>query len=488
MDVDFPDLIRSKRQVVLNTPELMAHLSDVETDDATPNVLLRSDRYTQIGVDLQNIPALENALDSIVNIQDCHFLFVAEVSITYMETDAADALIHWAASLGQATEFCLLEQILPDGPEHPFAATMLQHFDKLSCPIKSVAVYPTIKQQCERFRDNGWLRIEAQSLWSAWSGNSFLTPDDRRGLDQIEPFDEHEEFALFASHYMLLHARSYGASSMQPPTSVARVPIKDTETTYASLTAHQGLRRFGVAMAVEDPFGNGSIINCLGIGNNNRLSSYDVYTRGGISHVHIKPRGGPPSRMCSTLTDFGHGVLLAGGRSSPAKPRSDCWVFRKDIKVWERTFDLPVPLYRHSACRLGKSSLVLVLGGRPGVTGVSGLITVYHPEEGWLRCSVEGLAQPKLVFGGTLTCSGRKPGCRLAFGGLFAGGLSDDGIIDRRIFTWTLSFEDNKVSPFLLTGFLFTEQRTPASARAMNYPVQFSRLSGIPTSASIGHS
>lgn len=446
MDVDFPDLIRGKRQVVLKTPELMAGLSGVRTECTHPNVLLRSDRYTQIGVDLRDISALENALASVVDIQDCHFLFVAEVSITYMETTAADALIHWASSLGQAAEFCLLEQILPDGPSHPFAATMLQHFDKLSCPIKSVAKYPTIARQCERFRSRGWSTIKAQSLWSAWSGNTFLTPNDRRQLDHIEPFDEHEEFALFASHYMLLHSRSYGDNNTPSDTSASQIPTEEMETTYTALTAHHGRRRFGAAMKVKDHFGNGSIINCLGLGHNNRLSSYDVYSRGGPSHIHIKPRGGPSSRMCSTLTDLGHCVLLTGGRSSPAKPLSDCWIFTKDTKVWNRTSDLPVPLYRHSACRLGDSSLVLVLGGRPGITGSSDLITIYHPEDGWLICNVGGTTRPKLVFGATLICSGRQTGCQSTFSGLLMGGISD-GRIDRRTQKWTLSFEDDKVSP-----------------------------------------
>lgn len=447
VDVDFPDLIRIKRQIVLNTPELLADLTAVETGDTNPNVLLRSDRYTQIGVDLRNISDLENALASVVNIQDCHFLFVAEVSITYMETSGADALIQWAANLGQAAEFCLLEQILPDGPDHPFATTMLQHFEKLSCPIKSVATYPTIARQCERFRNRGWSTIDGQSLWSAWSGNSFLTPEERRELDRIEPFDEHEEFALFASHYLLLHARSYGDKTTRMPADlpVSQPPIKYIETAEVKLTANRGLRRFGAAMAVKDHFGSESIINCLGLGHNNRLSSYDVYARGRPSHVHIKPRGGPSSRMCSTLTDIGHVVLLAGGRSSPSTPMSDCWIFRKDTKVWDRTYDMPLPLYRHSACRLAHSSLVLIVGGKTGTTGISDLVTVYHPEDGWLKCNVEGPVRPKVVFGAALTCSNRQPGCQLAFTGLLMGGISE-GVIDRRIQKWTLSFEDNKVS------------------------------------------
>lgn len=398
---------------------------------------------------MRDIVALETALASVLDVEDCHFLFIAEVSITYMDTSAADNLVKWAATLGQAAEFCLLEQILPDGPGHPFAIQMCQHFDKLSCPIKSVATYQTIPQQRERFGRRGWLNVEAQSLWSAWTGNSFLTPTDRQRLEQVEPFDEHEEFALFASHYLLLHARSYGAKAIASDEPIPQIPTKQVEATFAKLPGQHGLRRFGAAMTVKDHFGNESIINCLGVGNNNRLSSYDVYCRG-PSNIHIAPTGGPQpsSRLCATITDLGHIALLVGGRSSPAKPMSDCWVFNKHARKWERTYDLAIPLYRHSACRLGESSLVLVLGGRSrDDNSISQMITVYHPEDGWLECRVEGPTLPKVVFGAVLTCSGPKPGSHSVFDGFLAGGHSRDGV-DKKVQAWTISFDDdNRVSP-----------------------------------------
>lgn len=89
-------------------------------------------------------------------------------------------------------EFCLLEQILPDGPSHPFAQTMLAHFHKLSTPIKSVTKYMTENQQHTRFVDRGWPSVRTQSLWSAWRDETFLAAAERRKLDEIEPFDEWE--------------------------------------------------------------------------------------------------------------------------------------------------------------------------------------------------------------------------------------------------------------------------------------------------------
>lgn len=105
VDVDFPDLIRKKRQVVLTTPALVEPLSGLRTEgnaERYPHVMLRSDSYFQVGCDLRRTAALEQALASIVDVKECVFLFVAEVSITYMETGHADALIQWASTIGQS--------------------------------------------------------------------------------------------------------------------------------------------------------------------------------------------------------------------------------------------------------------------------------------------------------------------------------------------------------------------------------------------------
>ncbi|ROW06585.1 hypothetical protein VMCG_04459 [Cytospora schulzeri] len=448
VDVDFPDLVKRKRQVILSTPDLVSPLSGLKTEDndaACPHVLLRSDRYCQVGCDLRRTAALEQALASIVDANECLFLFVAEVSITYMETEHADSLIQWASTIGQS-EFCLLEQILPDGPDHPFARTMTNHFEKLSTPIKSVKAYPTIQHQRSRFKSRGWSNLRLHSLWSAWSDEHFLSPEDRRKLDQVEPFDEWEEFALFASHYLLLHAKNYGeesaAASEQPP--CPEFPSTDAPTVYKQLTGQHGLRRFGAAMVVDDAFGRHSIMNLMGLGSTTRLSSYDIYKPEGSSlDINVKAEG-PSSRMCYTLTDLGYSTLLVGGRLSPSRANKDCWQFKKDSCQWERTWDLPVPLYRHSTCRLTGSSAALVVGGKPNAVDVSDLVLVYHPSKGWLRCSVQGSAEPNTVFGALLICSERKQEEPLIFTGFLIGGMSDDGVVKTQLLAWRLAIHDDQ--------------------------------------------
>jgi tRNA wybutosine-synthesizing protein 4 len=101
----------------------------------------------------------------------------------------------------------MLEQYLPQGPDHPFAHTMLAHFKKLQASIYAIEKYLTLEQQSSRFLGSGWTGLNiCRNLWDLWSDDTFTPPWLRRKLDTIEPFDEWEEFALFGSHYFLLEA------------------------------------------------------------------------------------------------------------------------------------------------------------------------------------------------------------------------------------------------------------------------------------------
>jgi tRNA wybutosine-synthesizing protein 4 len=105
VDVDYPDLMRKKREIVLQTPQLRELLgSEVTTSESDSDpILLRSDKYCQLACDLRELEAFRGVLDSLVPLAETDVLFVAEVSITYMDTKSADELIKWASSIGRGT-------------------------------------------------------------------------------------------------------------------------------------------------------------------------------------------------------------------------------------------------------------------------------------------------------------------------------------------------------------------------------------------------
>jgi tRNA wybutosine-synthesizing protein 4 len=433
--------------------------------------MLRSDNYVQIGCDLRQLAAIRETLAAIVDIQSCAFLFVAEVSITYMEREAADALIKWASGLGTA-EFCLLEQILPDGPEHPFAKTMLSHFDKLSTPLKSVHQYSTLDDQRQRFMARGWPEVEVWNLWQAWGDDKFLSPAQRQKLDQVEPFDEWEEFALFASHYCIVQARSHGkhnvaaysASLASQWLSGDDKSVTETVMTYQENPGSKGQRRFGAVMEMQNRWGQTCLANVMGLGATSRLSSSDVYYRNNppFDKEGIAPvmESGPSSRMCHTITSLGAtGELLVGGRTSPGNALRDCWLFSKGENKWKRTRDLPVPLYRHSVVRLGQSSLALLIGGKTSSTTIFDGCLLFNPEKGWVSVEIRhfdrGLRTDsvvyKPVFGASLVEAWDFPTDRtdaIRRLGYIAGGISSEGVVAQQLLHWTfeMSYSQPEVS------------------------------------------
>lgn len=440
VDIDFPDLMEKKRRVIQETTELNSMLTNLNVS-RDPMVFLQSDEYIQMGCDLRELDKIQQTLSRLIDIDDSEFIFVAEVSITYMETAAADAVIQWANSLGQA-EFCLLEQILPDGPEHPFAETMLRHFEKLKTPLKSVAAYPTLQSQKDRFAQLGWPTVQVESLWSTWSSDTYLTTDDRKRLNDIEPFDEWEEFAVFGGHYCVVsatndpsrQARGQPQDHDSATGGPKNLPSTEVETAFADVP-RTCQRRFGAPMMLEDYSGRQHVAHLFGLGNTSRLSSVDLYGQES-STIDMKPTG-PPSRMCHTIVDLGTcGSLLAGGRASPSAPLKDSWVFDHVQKSWRKEDDLPIPLYRHAATRLGQSSLSLVVGGKTGPSAVYEGCLLHVPHRGWVECEILGERHVP-VFGAVLACTA---GYRSdAFGGVLIGGLLEDGTLARQHVRWDLS-------------------------------------------------
>lgn len=99
IDIDFEELMISKREIILNTPKMRDMLSINSDPPSEKGVILESEEYVALGCDLRNLRRLERLLGSVVDIEQCLVLCLAEVSVTYMATKDADALIEWTTTL-----------------------------------------------------------------------------------------------------------------------------------------------------------------------------------------------------------------------------------------------------------------------------------------------------------------------------------------------------------------------------------------------------
>ncbi|KAF1919699.1 leucine carboxyl methyltransferase 2 [Ampelomyces quisqualis] len=448
VDVDYPQLIQRKRDCMLSNALLRDALLKTRLRSADPPVFVRSEQYMALGCDLRHLDLLEKTLRAELDIVSSSVLFVAEVSATYMPVADSDALIRWASTLEDA-RFCILEQFLPQGPDHPFARTMLAHFKKLQASIHAVERYLPLEQHASRFLDSEWPKLDiARNLWDLWSDDTFTPPHLRRKLDAIEPFDEWEEFALFGGHYFLLVASNAGlgksteTQGLNAATTLRAADIDDAATInllHVQSPADGQLtpRRFTSAFRLNKD----ELAIYGGQGQQSRLCSADALRRDDqppklqsyLSH-------GPSARMCHTITSLSdQEALLVGGRGSPTQALSDCWLIQDG--VWTKVDDIAKARYRHSAvalrprCDGDHVPGVLVFGGKTSNGTALDEWALWTANNGWHSIPVDGDGpHPSARFGAAISTMGT--GFR---SGLLVGGMCQGGTVLEDVWEWTLS-------------------------------------------------
>ncbi|KAF2188236.1 LCM-domain-containing protein [Zopfia rhizophila CBS 207.26] len=445
VDVDYPQLMERKIVRILTSTLLRDALLRANLRSSELPICLRTDKYMALGCDLRDLTTLERILKQELGRKSHSILFVAEVSLTYMNVSDSDSLIRWASTFSDA-RFCLLEQYLPQGPNHPFAKTMLNHFNKLQTPIHAVKEYPTLLQQISRFTAAGWTSIDvSHNLWELWSDTEFTGPEKRRALDLVEPFDEWEEFALFAGHYFLLVASNAKpkipeVNDTDESSSSDFAAINDTNIQSTSFTFHVPSgnttitpRRFGAAYILS----HDTIAFHGGQGSQNRLTSIDVLTRNESTGSAI-PYCAAQARVCHTITNInGCDALIVGGRKSPNQALSDCWYLNNG--QWQRAHDLEPARFRHSAVNVliplpdSNIEAVLVFGGKTSAGTALDEWCLWIPGLGWQTVTIIG-ARPSARFGAAMSTMGRSDSS-----GLLVGGIDCDGTINEEIWEWEIS-------------------------------------------------
>ena len=97
VDVDYRELMITKTSIIKETSVLVDLVKPNHC--SVLNFMMNSEQYCGIGCDLRDLHNLDLAIRSLGNIDEASVLCIAEVSMTYMDPDAADALIAWARTL-----------------------------------------------------------------------------------------------------------------------------------------------------------------------------------------------------------------------------------------------------------------------------------------------------------------------------------------------------------------------------------------------------
>ncbi|OAL25807.1 hypothetical protein AYO20_10362 [Fonsecaea nubica] len=459
IDVDYDLVMETKRDIIISTPELrdLLHFSGPSCTGSDPCVLVDSEEYAAIGCDMRNLQRLERLLKSVINLDECSVLCIAEDSTSFMPVSAADTLISWCARLSKDVTFCLLEPCSPDQPDNPFTRKMTDHYTGLGTPLKSIFQYPDDRSQIQRFSNASFTQIDYQSLWELWADPRFLSPSQRMELDHVEPFDDWEEFALWASHYCLVIAQNGGHPVLPGKLIKSRANSVSSEASDISArtsspcnpdSEHFAYRYYndpgelcqrhhGSAYPIPDQdavaiFGGAGSKSCLSTSAVCRPRHLNDETP-----IVLPPEVG--ARCCHVITALNNGDnILVGGRLSPTQPLKDCWLQKGNI--WYRIHDLPEGRYRH---RLAPVTLpdnvfgAICFGGKVNPTKVATDVLLWEPNKGWRELRLFG-KEPKPRFGPNFICLGFNHG-------LLFGGMRQDGVICQGIWRWRLVIRDNAV-------------------------------------------
>ncbi|XP_022536214.2 tRNA wybutosine-synthesizing protein 4 [Astyanax mexicanus] len=380
-EVDFPDVTRRKAALIKGNDRLKDALPDWNHLEPTGPVCVSSAQYKLLGVDVRTEREVEEGL-RVAGLQwDRPTLVLSEVVLTYMETKWSDAVIGWAArSLSQAL-FVMYEQIRPDDP---FGRVMQNHFLKLNSKIHALCQYPDTSAQTKRFLQQGWEKCTCLDMNQFYF--SLLSQDEQERVENMEPFDEFEEWHQKCSHYFILSASkgSLTSSALLEPPKESPVPwmvpkLEDFSIEALPLAGAPCVEAVGMASSVLEP---GLLLLSGGFGRGGRDTAAMVLIREQTewTRATVELEGDKGVRLYHTLTSVpGWGAVVTGGRTSPLNPidsvlkvthhlsdQPDSRTVLLSVEKMVCTGQAPKPRWRHTATLLnhkGKNYL-FVFGGR----------------------------------------------------------------------------------------------------------------------------
>eukprot|EP01097_Dermamoeba_algensis_P005376 TRINITY_DN341_c0_g1_i2.p1 TRINITY_DN341_c0_g1~~TRINITY_DN341_c0_g1_i2.p1 ORF type:complete len:175 (-),score=32.98 TRINITY_DN341_c0_g1_i2:150-674(-) len=154
-----------------------------------------------MSVDLREIEKVKEKLTKAGLHSRIPTLFLSECVLIYLPPEKGDNLIQFVGNYFSTSVFVNYEQI---NPNDKFGELMVANIQKQGYPLLSIHKFPTIESQAQRYRDNGFQHVVVKDMVDIYK--SFLSQEERSRADQVERFDEWEEWNLILSHYVIISA------------------------------------------------------------------------------------------------------------------------------------------------------------------------------------------------------------------------------------------------------------------------------------------
>ncbi|RWS31206.1 leucine carboxyl methyltransferase 2-like protein [Leptotrombidium deliense] len=323
IEIDFAGVAINKANIIIEnnwlSPITFTNLS--KNDEQNTRIVLKTDKYCLIAGDLRHPKPIcqliaDNQLISHKNIQSVGIL--NECSLCYIDEHFSNSLLR--DLLDQLRNFNVTfmsyEMLNSEYENDSFTNVMVSHFESIGSPLKTLLNRSEIE---ERMKKIGFKSIIIYDMLTFWQ--LFISEEEKRRIDKIEPFDEYEEFDLLCSNYCLTIAKSVDQSVVHSSST----EIHSTSRSDASLKyeiASNFFKRFAHSSCVNTRnelflFGGFGCSDDVE-GKHKKLSDLIRVNLSTKSFTKCKINGLLNSRVHSQLVSLNDELMvLIGGRSSP---------------------------------------------------------------------------------------------------------------------------------------------------------------------------
>ncbi|XP_037271413.2 tRNA wybutosine-synthesizing protein 4 [Rhipicephalus microplus] len=396
-EVDLPLVVANKKSVIESCADLCSLAKAVTSGSLS--------QYRLLGQDIRDVARLESGLRAEGLDFSVPTLVIAECVLSYLDTKHSDRIVEWTSSAFQHVALAVYEQVEPNDA---FGIVMTGHFESLGSPLLSLGEYPNVASLRDRYLARSYESCEcvsvAEYLWS-------LDAKEALRFQQLEPFDEFEEWLEKCAHYVFALSRKGRVFEGFLPEGIARSSYACAPT-YSTLgpvdwTLHDvysSLRRFGHSSALTT---DGKVLTAGGFAENSGkhsrvfepvLTDPTTFQSEPIS-VCIEGR----QHFAVLCLDDGR-VLVNGGRTSPLRSCDVDVVLIPSpdgsyVAEGSQFAHTPPARWRHTLTKLGSSEgreKAVLFGGRtPCEAALSDTYVLDVGEGSWSEVPQGGLVWPE---------------------------------------------------------------------------------------------
>jgi len=201
-EVDFPDVINSKMDILMSLPRFVSLLEGYLTEEAgmrsTSSATVMGP-HTFVSGDLRNAKSITSALLESNFDPEVPTLVLSECVLVYMNKETTMQLATELGKIMHTDALWMTYDMI--NPDDVYGKNMIRNLRNVGFEIPGLKDFPTLEAQKERFLLTGW--SDAHSCSMRFYFDKLLSQENKERISKLEIMDEVEEWNMLMEHYSL---------------------------------------------------------------------------------------------------------------------------------------------------------------------------------------------------------------------------------------------------------------------------------------------